>query len=132
MRCSLSAADLAARRDHLEATLLPAVIRRRRLADGMAFELPRSHLDEARRFVAAERRCCDFADFAIVELGEMVAVEIRGRDARSARAIRRLFRPRRRWPWIAAGLGAAAVVVCELPLIIAAVAALMALLLGAG
>ena len=142
MDCSLTAPQLESRTRELKKTLIPELRERELLDDGVAFELAADQRDAVIEFVEFERRCCGFADFAIIDRPGVVRLEIRGRDKGSVTKIRKLFAPNRSRELRAkrgrAGLsgalppigfaalgGLVALVLCELPVIIALTAALL-------
>ncbi len=120
--CSLPPQTLEARRQQLSQTLMPKVSEQRELPDGVAFRLPAGERAAAEAFIAFERGCCSFADYAIRDDGGHIWIEVT--SERHADQIKRVFTapaPAAKRRWLRTGIigAVAAVVVCELPLIIA-------------
>jgi hypothetical protein len=71
--CTLSADQLAQRREHVIKELFQKTLERRELQDGFEFVFPSSEavLAEVVEFVAFERKCCRFLSFEVAfEPGE--------------------------------------------------------------
>ncbi len=132
--CSLDDESFAARRKELRDGFAKRIVSKEALADGIAFHFANS--PEQRReledFVAFERECCSGIDFAIVDRGPELRLEIRGVDA-DASLFRALAPPatsevesdpprswRRGLKAVGVGSLAGVVVCCVLPMTIAA------------
>ncbi len=91
--CSLRSDALAARVETIRREILPHVLEREALADGIAWEFARRPdlRERLERFVEFERGCCGGLDFALVERPEAdrLRLTIRGEGASAFDALGR-------------------------------------------
>lgn len=89
--CTLSSLDLGRRKQALQQNLLPHIVRRRLLDDGLAVALPSARRSDADAFVAFESECCAFADFSVHEDGDLVWIRVTATTPDGIAAVRSTF-----------------------------------------
>ncbi len=91
--CSLSANDLAEREQTWLAVIDRALREKRPIADGVRLEFEPDHelLHQLATLVHAERECCPWAAWTLIDAQDVAAIEVTASSDEGRRAARALF-----------------------------------------